>query len=151
MIFRQPSGAFVIVPQVIVDTAFRYARPPLNNSEAGGILIGQYRGAHVELVDCTTPMPTDIRSRFGFDRSDPGHAIRALEAWSRSGQVQTFVGEWHTHPVQQPSPSPVDLRTWANIRKRTQDDPVVFMIFGTSGMWCGLGCRDGLTPLEAVE
>ena len=129
---------------------FLSARPPLNCAEAGGILIGQYRGPHVEIVECTMPMARDVRTRFAFDRIDPGHGDRAKDAWERSGRVQTFVGEWHTHPVERPNPSCIDLRSWTRGRKKSQGDPLVFMIFGSIGVWCGLGQQDELIPLDPV-
>ena len=150
MIFRQKKGAFVVVPQTIVDAALGFQCPPFDTAEAGGILIGQYRGPHVELVGCTLPLRGDVRTRFGFERGDAGHAARAKEAWERSGRVQTFVGEWHTHPEDHPMPSHVDLRTWDRLRVRLRDDPLVFMIFGRVGIWCGLGLREDLTSLDLV-
>ncbi|GMA77923.1 hypothetical protein GCM10025880_43400 [Methylorubrum aminovorans] len=41
--------------------------------EAGGILIGSYRGPHVVIDACTAPLPADCRLRNLFDRRDAGH------------------------------------------------------------------------------
>jgi integrative and conjugative element protein (TIGR02256 family) len=79
--------------------------------EAGGILIGSYRGPHIEISDCTTPLSGDIRKPYLFDRRDPGHQAAALRAWRASGKTATFIGEWHTHPQDDPAPSGIDLRT----------------------------------------
>jgi integrative and conjugative element protein (TIGR02256 family) len=151
MIFAQSKGSFVVVPQIIIDTALEFQRPPLDAAEAGGVLIGQYRGPHVELVTCTVPLRGDVRTRFGFERMDVGHAAQAKKAWNRSGCVQTFVGEWHTHPEDHPRPSHVDLRTWDRLRAGVQDDPLVFMIFGRIGIWCGLGLRKNLMGLDLID
>jgi integrative and conjugative element protein (TIGR02256 family) len=150
MIFGEKKGAFVLVPRTVLDAALGFQRPPRDKAEAGGILIGQYRGPHVELVACTLPFRGDVRTKFGFQRSDAGHAVRAKEAWERSGRVQTCVGEWHTHPEDYPTPSQVDLRTWDQLRVKLRDDPLVFMIFGRVGIWCGLGLREGMSTLDLV-
>jgi integrative and conjugative element protein (TIGR02256 family) len=105
--------------------------------EAGGILIGSYRGPHIEISDCTTPLSADIRQAHLFDRRDPGHQACALRAWRASGKTATFVGEWHTHPQDDPAPSGIDLRGWKTLLERTVD-PLVFLIAGRQSLWCGL-------------
>jgi integrative and conjugative element protein (TIGR02256 family) len=149
--FRPEEGQFVVVPQTVVEAALEFQRPPFDTAEAGGILIGQYRGPHIELVTCTVPLQGDVRTKFGFERNDAGHAARAKEAWERSGRVQTFVGEWHTHPEDHPIPSHVDFRTWRQLQRELRDDPLVFMIFGRAGIWCGLGLREALMSLDLVD
>lgn len=86
----------------------RFTEPPESNLEAGGILLGSYRGPHIEIVQCTTPMRRDARTRFGFVRRDPGHQRAADSAWRASGRTINFVGEWHSHPEDHPRPSNVD-------------------------------------------
>jgi integrative and conjugative element protein (TIGR02256 family) len=111
--------------------------------EAGGILIGSYRGPHVDVTTCTTPLSGDIRGPVSFDRRDAGHQAAALQAWQTSGNTATFVGEWHTHPEDHPSPSGIDLQSWSDILAKTYD-PLVFLIAGRLSLWCGLGQGRGL-------
>lgn len=106
--------------------------------EAGGILIGSYRGPHVVVDACTTPLFGDVRLRNLFDRRDAGHQAAALGAWKRSGGTDTFVGEWHTHPVDHPTPSALDLRTWHDLLRRSSAT-LVFLIAGRRSLWCGIG------------
>ena len=109
--------------------------------EAGGILIGNYRGPHVVVGTCTTPLPGDCRRNNLFDRRDAGHQAAALGAWERSEGTDTFVGEWHTHPVDHPNPSELDLRTWHDLLRRTSAS-LVFLIVGRRSLLCGIG-HDG--------
>ena len=80
-------------------------------AEQGGILIGAYRGEGLEVVDLTEAAPADERALTRFVRQDPAHQAAATAAWEASGGQVTMVGEWHTHPFGEPSPSRTDLGT----------------------------------------
>ncbi|WP_136620903.1 MULTISPECIES: Mov34/MPN/PAD-1 family protein [Mesorhizobium] len=138
---------YAMVAPVVLATIGTFLIGDERRSEAGGILIGSYRGSHVEVVGCTVPMPLDLRSRYCFDRRDPGHQAAALKAWHASGRTETFVGEWHTHPEPHPTPSGRDRQTWADIMKKNSN-PLVFLIGGWESFWWGVGER-GLI-VEAV-
>lgn len=108
-------------------------------NEAGGILIGRYRGPHVEVAHCTVPGPTDIRTRMSFVRKDPMHERLARWAWRCSGHTLTNVGEWHTHPSGDISPSWRDKQTWREVAIRLSR-PAVFVL-AVPGSW-GLFVQD---------
>jgi hypothetical protein len=81
------TGArLVTLTDEVTQQIQRFAEPPEVNLEAGGILLGSYRGPHVEVLQCTAPMCKDARSPFGFVRRDPGHQRAADAAWRASGQ-----------------------------------------------------------------
>ncbi|MGR3716056.1 MAG: Mov34/MPN/PAD-1 family protein [Thermohalobaculum sp.] len=85
--------------------------------EVGGIFIGCLRGADVDISACTGPGPADVSAPFSFIRNDPSHQDAVTKAWSSSGQTDTFVGEWHTHPFGAPRPSSIDRSTWQSIAR----------------------------------
>lgn len=134
---RRPEE-FILIADAVMRQVSSFASGPESEREAGGILIGSYRGPHVEVVDCTLPLPTDRRLPFLFERRDPGHQRVALSAWRESERRRTFVGEWHTHPEATPTPSTVDLATWKRVMRSTPE-PLVFLILGREGFWCGIG------------
>ncbi len=80
MILSSQEGQYVLVHTRVVDTIARWVDERHDFLEAGGILIGSYRGPHIEIVDCTTPMLFDRRRRTLFDRRDPGHQLAAMNA-----------------------------------------------------------------------
>jgi integrative and conjugative element protein (TIGR02256 family) len=127
---------FVIVPVEVIRTIERYAGDKI---EAGGILLGRYRLPHIEIVACSEPLASDIRSFASFDRRDPGHRLEALRRWKDSQGTVTFVGEWHTHPEARPSPSSIDLRTWEEALEQAGRLPLAFIIRGYADWWFGLG------------
>lgn len=112
--------------------------------EAGGVLLGRYiAGTTDVVVDMVTePMTGDCRSRTRFFRHRRGHQ-RALEAaWAGSGRTCAWLGEWHTHPEPDPSPSIVDRLNWR--RKLTfdrYDEALFFLIAGTDRLRVWEGTR----------
>jgi len=150
VIFRMTKDAFVMVPATIHDTMKRYTVGLEGETEAGGIFIGGYRGNHIQITDCTEPMGRDVRKRYLFDRKDPGHRLAAMVAWTKSFGTETFVGEWHTHPEDFPTPSLLDQATWNKIMgKRTL--PAVFIIAGREGLWAGFGQQGRVTQMPILS
>ena len=151
MILGFARDTLVVIEKSVINTLSRHAQIRRDAAEAGGILIGSYRGPHVEVSECTVPMPGDPRLRHMFDRKDPGHNRAASAAWRRSQYTQTYVGEWHTHPEDHPSPSWLDRRTWSNVMWNYCDGPVLFLIVGRRGFWIGLVIRGTILPATLVE
>ncbi|WP_366517454.1 Mov34/MPN/PAD-1 family protein [uncultured Alistipes sp.] len=54
-----------------------------------------------------------------------------------------YVGEWHTHPENVPSPSATDLKSIKNIYNTTNlnSDIIVYIIIGRQSEY--YGCYDG--------
>jgi integrative and conjugative element protein (TIGR02256 family) len=150
MILR--SGIRLVeVANDVVEIIDGYSRPDESSKEAGGILLGFYRGPHVQIQHCTRPLPADRRLWNLFDRNDPGHTEEALRHWRDSGRRMTFVGEWHTHPEAIPSPSFLDRITWKRIARRHKIGPIVFAIRGISDWWWGMIQQKKLSVLSLIR
>jgi integrative and conjugative element protein (TIGR02256 family) len=149
MIFRL-GFRLVEVSNDVLTTIEHYTKHGENDREAGGILIGSYRGAHIQIVECTIPLVHDRRFRMLFDRRDEGHQRVALNRWHASRGALTFVGEWHTHPEPQPLPSSVDRQTWRRIVKKNKAGITFFLIKGYDNWWAGLGDRRGVTEMTEL-
>ncbi len=55
-----------------------------------------------------------------------------------------YIGEWHTHPETEPTPSSIDKREWRKIC-HTKNEPMVFLIAGTRNvLWVGVGLGTAL-------
>lgn len=117
--------------------------------EKGGVLIGCLRGDDIEVVTWTTPGPSDQRSLFSFERSDPQHQATAYDAWTASGGTQTWVGEWHTHPYGEILPSSIDFRTWKD-HARAEARPMVFALV-VPGEWGVFLVMPGLLWSKVIQ
>ncbi|MBZ9813833.1 Mov34/MPN/PAD-1 family protein [Mesorhizobium sp. CA7] len=145
------DGRFILIHAEIIGLIESSVERGHPSREAGGILLGSYRGDHIEVSGFTTPYPQDRRSFALFDRIDPLHQSSALRTWQQSTGTDTYIGEWHTHPEASPSPSWLDRRTWRKLINRSHA-PMVFAIGGFSDIWWGLGDVDGIRSLyEHVE
>lgn len=114
--------------------------------EAGGVLLGRFLiGNNDVIVDhITIPMAGDKRSRLGFFRSKSAHQKRISEAWASTRGTCNYLGEWHTHPEDDPYPSAHDFANWKNKlnRDKFDSDFLFFIIVGTVQVNIWKGRRD---------
>jgi integrative and conjugative element protein (TIGR02256 family) len=109
--------------------------------EAGGILLGRVINETGDVVvdEATEPMLHDVRRRFAFFRRKQPTQRLVDRAWANSGGTRIYLGEWHSHPEERPSPSRPDLENWhAIVNGATyEQDDLVFVIIGTEslGVW----------------
>lgn len=146
------SGQLVSIDIEVLQRTIAFCQSSANAAEAGGLLLGLRRGQNIEVKWLTAPHESDTRKRFGFIREMVGHAATALLRWSETGFKADYVGEWHTHPEQHPTPSSTDISEWLRLEKaRTDNRPLFFLIVGTVGFYaclCRAGCLYPLTPIE---
>src|SRR5687767_11009440 len=111
-----------------------YRQHAPSSCEAGGVLLGRLiRNSCDAIVDeGTSPTPQDHRGRFFFRRAGPPTQRRITEAWFQSEGVVNYLGEWHTHPEDVPSPSSTDLKNWRKLVRtaRFEQDSLIFVIVG---------------------
>lgn len=140
----------LIEPQVI-DLVRGYCQHQTSKPESGGILLGYRRGDHLHIVAATTPQPDDQRMRFRFFRRDLNHQKVALHQWELSGNTMDYVGEWHTHPESEPTPSSLDMSEWKKICCARQAS-MVFLIAGWTGsFWLGVGLGKCISQATEVS
>lgn len=142
---------YILIPPEILSVARQFLGPSQARVEAGGILLGAYRGDHLEVVDLTTPMHHDRRTPVLFDRRDRGHGRTARAAWQRSGGTVTCVGEWHTHVAGSAGPSGQDLWTWRRLLRATTGRQHVFMIVSSRDVRFVEGRGGDLTSLALAD
>jgi integrative and conjugative element protein (TIGR02256 family) len=102
--------------------------------EAGGMLLGRLivETNHVVIDEATIPMKGDRRGRFFYNRSKARAQQHINLAWEISERTRNYLGEWHTHPEDDPSPSGHDLNNWRRIAEIAQyeQDYLIFAIVG---------------------
>ncbi|WP_245572760.1 Mov34/MPN/PAD-1 family protein [Lichenihabitans psoromatis] len=109
--------------------------------EAGGLLFARFDGARTIVDLATGPRPTDRRGRCSY-RPDRMAEQREIDENHATGLH--FVGTWHTHPEDRPSPSPVDMASIADIFRRSRHALNGFAMVivgrdpGPEGMYVGL-------------
>ncbi|OYU09873.1 MAG: hypothetical protein CFE38_20405 [Comamonadaceae bacterium PBBC1] len=120
--------------------------------EAGGILLGTVHDHGMLITHATAPSWFDQQFPFFFSRSPLGHRAVAQRLWSASGGTTRYLGDWHTHPEDIPSPSGIDLREWQKLAiARNDNRPALSVIVGRHALHVELmhsnGKRDQLASV----
>ncbi|MBL8298228.1 MAG: Mov34/MPN/PAD-1 family protein [Rhodanobacteraceae bacterium] len=143
--------SLVLLESQVFSVVGHFRQRRIGSDEAGGILLGHRRGAHLHVVDATCPAAGDRGSRTSFHRTSKPHHASALSRWRSSGKKLDYIGEWHTHPERSPAPSLIDLQAWAEIC-RNRAVPMIFLILGTDATdWVGIGTLRGVQPVHLLN
>jgi integrative and conjugative element protein (TIGR02256 family) len=123
--------------------------------EAGGQLFARILGNNWEVVAATGPRSRDRRGRFSFW---PHRASEQKEIFEHHALGLDYVGDWHTHPEDVPTPSPDDLTSIAKVvRQSTHHLPgFLLLIVGRKpfpeGLWGSFHSTGGMSkPAETVR
>jgi integrative and conjugative element protein (TIGR02256 family) len=114
--------------------------------EAGGQLFARVRGNDWDILTSTGPRARDRRGRFSFW---PHRASEQDEIFNHHARGLDYVGDWHTHPEDKPSPSADDLTSIAEVvRRSTHHLPgFLLLIIGRipfpRGLWASFHSVDG--------
>lgn len=106
MRYKIPDSQQVLELHPPVLRTFHQYRQTGQKTEAGGLLFAQYFLPRVLVVEATLPTNEDKRERHGFI---PCSQLRRKLIEQRFPLGLHYIGEWHTHPVNKPSPSTLDL------------------------------------------
>lgn len=151
--WRSRDGFFVVLNSDVVSAFASFRQHRLEDTEAGGVLLGRRRGQHVEVVHATRPYSSDTRKPRSFAREAQGHQQEAEQKWLGSDGFIGYVGEWHTHREDIPTPSPIDIGEWRRLsRSSTMGFPLVAAIIGTFRLclW-RIDGKDRIHALEPVQ
>lgn len=102
------SGQHIIIDANVLEHFDNHRQLRWWQSEAGGHLYAQFEGNAIRLTRATGPQPSDLRSRFFFSFSKK-RAQNEIDRHFAEGLE--YVGDWHTHPEDKPTPSGIDLST----------------------------------------
>lgn len=134
MRFRRSSGGVIEFGDEAFQMMQSHRQISSKATESGGMLLGRLIDNNRDVVidRITVPINEDKKWRFFFFRKkEPAQKI-VEKVWSDSKAVTNYLGEWHTHPEDVPSPSSVDLAEWARISQtaKFEQDFLLFVIVG---------------------
>lgn len=143
--WRAPDGGpCLVIQDEVLEVFEKFAQTSFFSLEAGGILLGYVREPHLEILEASEPTRWDRRLRCFFDRSASGHNELAQRRAAESGGLVRYIGEWHTHPADYPTPSTIDRSGWTKLAKKRGDQrPVLAIIVGRKALHVELVSRDG--------
>jgi integrative and conjugative element protein (TIGR02256 family) len=131
----------------VISKLTEYLQNDLGKPESGGILIGYSleTGDH-SITDITVPGKGDRQSRYSFVRSVK-RAQNILDMhFKKSKGKKIYLGEWHTHPEDNPHPSSIDKNSiLERIRKdKIHSDTIFMVICGTEAIYIQKVKKSGL-------
>lgn len=134
MRWKRSNGGIVIAKPAVVATLKRYQQNNDRKPEAGGIILGRFfvDSDDILLEVATEPDKTDRRKRHFFSRAREPAQRKVDDAWLTSTGVVNYLGEWHTHPEDDPTPSTHDARDWRRISREAEyeQEYLLFIIVG---------------------
>ncbi|POR57243.1 hypothetical protein BKM23_24805 [Pseudomonas syringae pv. syringae] len=140
---RPLDEQFVYLSQNVLEIFERHVQSD-EGTEAGGILLGHVRGKHLEVLEASEPTRHDRRLRYFFERMIHGHKSLADRCWQETNGLVRYIGEWHTHPQEVPSPSHIDLDEWKTLAKSRADRrPLLAVVVGRQNLHVELMHADG--------
>lgn len=152
MIFRRPIAGTLELRMPIVERLKSFQQLSARAPEAGGILLGRWlvSEGHVIVDEITEPSQADRRSRFSFFRARKPAQQRVNQVWSESNRTSQYLGEWHTHPEERPTPSAIDLDNWRSILLRTvfESESLFFVIVGQAHVCVWEGTKQ---PVQIIQ
>lgn len=126
------SDSTVHINKDIIEIWEQYRQISSESKEACGILIGhQIQGTQVfQLEFVTTPQELDIRTRYNFVMKDPFHQKFLDKKYKESNGTSIYLGTWHSHPENYPTPSAIDKKDWMRCLARNTNRKLFFVIVG---------------------
>jgi integrative and conjugative element protein (TIGR02256 family) len=112
--FNLSNGGILKIDDSAWERISNYIQRQSDAKEAGGILLGRFikNSKHIIVDKVTVPMIGDKRTRYSFKRGEKMHQRIIDKEWVNSNGTCNYIGEWHTHPENYPSPSDVDKSDW---------------------------------------
>lgn len=137
----------------VIDVFSQHIQLLDGDNEAGGILLGSVHGPHMLIEQATVPTEYDKRFRSLFERMPVGHETIAINRWTTSKGTIRYLGEWHTHPEDYPSPSSLDRAEWSLLAMKRRDKrPMLAVIVGRKSLYVelvpSLGPSFPLSPIS---
>jgi integrative and conjugative element protein (TIGR02256 family) len=96
----------VFIPSAL--EAFSNCRQMRGEPEGGGLLFAQFEFPTIRILVVTRPHRTDGRWMTLFV---PNRILQRRTIKNKFKKGYHFIGEWHTHPEQNPTPSGLDLKS----------------------------------------
>lgn len=146
-------GTLVCFSPEVVAHFVAYRQQRKIKTEIGGQLFARFVKNEVRVTRATGPNASDERSRTSF-RPDQIH--QNLEIKRLFEDKLHFVGDWHTHPEQTPSPSSLDLASMEDCFKKSRHQlkAFVMVIVGRAefpeGLWVSVHDRESWDRLTLV-
>jgi len=131
IIIFQKETLRIILPRSLQDQLIEFKQDSLSDCESAGLLVGHVRNnGDIWINKITKPKEQDIRTRTYFKLDASAHQNELNEIHTNSDQLLGYLGTWHTHPQNIPTPSGLDISDWKKHCNENLDRPLIFVVIG---------------------
>jgi len=102
------SGQHIYLGESVLQHFHKYRQTRWHHREAGGQLFARIIGMDIRVEDVTGPRRADWRTRFSYV---PNRRAEQAEIRARHAHGLHYVGDWHTHAEDRPTPSRRDIES----------------------------------------
>lgn len=148
MKFKHKNRTIIIEQNVI--NLFNTFRQTEQKLESGGILLGEIYDNEVRIKKASIPTNFDSSSRYRFNRNKKSAQLIANYEFKNSGGTIIYLGEWHTHPENIPTPSSTDIKmiTTQFQKNKINETFLLMIIVGLTDIYLGIYDGKVLTVLK---
>jgi integrative and conjugative element protein (TIGR02256 family) len=139
-----------IQPKKILE---KFTQNKSTDPEAGGIILGKIIDNQINILKLSIPTSLDRSSRTNFERNKlSAQIILDYEFHNSNGQL-VYLGEWHTHPESNPTPSKTDLQM---LRRQFKDnslntDFLILLIKGIKSSYIRIINDDSYAEVKNIK
>lgn len=140
------AGYHIFLSERVLGEFENYKQDQINKNESGGILLGQVSKNNIYVLKNSIPSKYDISKRYSFER-DMTNAQKIIDLEFKESEGRTiYLGEWHTHPENDPNPSGQDLKMIKDqFQKNKLNEPfIILIIFGIKSFFIGIYNGNGV-------
>lgn len=117
----------------------------MSPNETGGVLLGYFaESKDIVVTTIIGPGPKALHARYSFNPDAEFHQMEIAKHYYNSNGVETYLGDWHTHPFGTHELSNTDKKTLAKIATTPESqnsNPIMLIIYGDASSWCLSGVK----------
>ncbi|THE13455.1 ribosomal-processing cysteine protease Prp [Bacillus timonensis] len=154
MIYKY-GDKFVVFTDEVTKVFDKYKQLNHTQHESGGILLGKVYNDLFIIDQISEPSIEDKSGRFYFVRNVERAQKIVEQAWKESKGERIYLGEWHSHPEDVPTPSRDDKILLKNMLKhsRMEIDFLFMVIIGRISPYIAViqkGMKE-MIPIERIQ
>jgi integrative and conjugative element protein (TIGR02256 family) len=140
MISKSKENIMVYISSSILKIFESYKQYNRKDNESGGILLGQVLGNNIYILKASPPNKFDKSSRYSFECNKDAAQIVIDYEFLNSEHKTIYLGEWHTHPEDFPSPSWIDKGMIKNqyFKNKLNEPFLILIIQGLKKLYVAL-------------
>lgn len=137
----------------VLELISKFKQNKTEQHESGGILLGQVKENNIYITRVSLPSKHDKSSRFSFMRNKKNAQAIIDYEFHNSNKRTIYLGEWHTHPEELPTPSNIDKRMIKDqfLKNKLNEPFILQYIQGTKGYYLAILEDDSFYEIKIAE